>query len=584
MITQEPKLRWKVLLEYRSIFPDNPAESINYYLNGIDKAMLRKTAAYFLGFKSQGSKYDDLNYFFSHFFQLSNANWATSCYRKIREFESDSQKEVIIMNPYSSLLLFELIHNIPDTGEVKDSAQFERDIFIAYLLINQKQVEGELIASKSTSHLEFKLKWSMITMCHLFPIFDITNYTLTNLWITQTIKAISLFRFLEENVRTRLILNNFLSHFQCNSWQDYLKKYIPLTISVMKADKEAHIDISLEGENINDSAEFIDRLILLNDTTLDEADFKTLRANPIYKFEKGRYTVIFGLFVIEKLFKGLYFMLNHFNEQLPIDDRIRNFRSEYCDSFSEKTLFNGIIKSIFNGKSLNLSGEEMLAQGIEAEPDYYVRRGKSLFLFESKDILFNASVKRSRDFKVLEAEIKKKLYYVEDSGKRKPKAILQLINNIKRVLTRDFEFDQGYNRKVEIYPVLVLHDHFFNIPGLNTLLNTWFDQEIQNLRQEGFLIKRVKPLVIITIDFLVQFQDAFRDDINEFRNAIEEFYQKTSAIPLERKKFRTQKELENIMNNISLPFDLVGYNYFSDKGAIKVPEMLKDYGYSLFVE
>lgn len=111
----------------------------------------------------------------SHFFRKENTEFAHEVYNQILECEKSIGKEVLIINSYSSLRLFEYVFQNQETNETKDPVTFERDIFQVYLLINKSQIEGELIASDSTKHLPFELKVPMTTMCHMFPYFDILN-------------------------------------------------------------------------------------------------------------------------------------------------------------------------------------------------------------------------------------------------------------------------------------------------------------------------------------------------------------------------------------------------------------------------
>src|SRR5690606_13087860 len=109
-----------------------------------------------------------------------------------------------------------------------------------------------------------------------------------------------------------------------------------------------------------------------------------------------------------------------------------------------------------------------------------------IFLFESKDILINATIKHSYDFTKYEKELRKKLYYEESDGKTEKKAVLQLLKNIENILKKEFPADLNYKTKsVIIYPIIVLHDHQFNVLGLNSLVNHWFKIEVKKLGETG---------------------------------------------------------------------------------------------------
>lgn len=93
--------------------------------------------------------------------------------------------------------------------------------------------------------------------------------------------------------------------------------------------------------------------------------------------------------------------------------------------------------------------------GIIAEPDYYIRNGNKIFLFESKDILIPSETKVSNDYENISSELKKRLYYEEKrNGGIDNKAVLQLLNNTQKILRKTAEWDQGYKEKISEYTQL----------------------------------------------------------------------------------------------------------------------------------
>lgn len=212
----------------------------------------------------------------------------------------------------------------------------------------------------------------------------------------------------------------------------------------------------------------------------------------------------------------------------------------------------------------------------------YFRHNNDAIIFESKDILINASLKRSRDFKIYEPELRNKLYYLDTGTGKSPKAVLQLINNVKRVLAKEFTFDNTYtSENLNIFPILVLHDHMFDMPGLNVLVNHWFQTELQLLREQEFYIEKVKPLILISIDFFILHQDVLRADFDLFIGLLQNHLEITSNLPLKKREYASEADLEEIMHNISTPFALTGYNFLRQSKLLQIPEMLHEYGLSL---
>ncbi len=200
------------------------------------------------------------------------------------------------------------------------------------------------------------------------------------------------------------------------------------------------------------------------------------------------------MFVLELVHKGLFFKLSEINRSLSKEEKVKgDFRGFYCNEFSEKYLFYKIVNTIFNNRYIEYSGSQIKVFNIEAEPDYYIRNGNKIFLFESKDILINKSIKPTYNFSKYEPEFKKKLYFEENKGKIENKAVLQLTINIERILKMELPIDTRYkHRSIFIYPIIVLHYHQFDIAGLNVIVNSWFAYELNLLKIKGLNIDRIK--------------------------------------------------------------------------------------------
>ncbi|MDZ7848666.1 MAG: hypothetical protein U5L96_19075 [Owenweeksia sp.] len=231
-------------------------------------------------------------------------------------------------------------------------------------------------------------------------------------------------------------------------------------------------------------------------------DFILLRSNPIFKLEEDKYLLLYDLFIIEKIFKGMYFQLSQINSRLDKKLQVKNFKSHYGYRFSEQELLYRAMDALYVSAKVKLTGQEIDSNGIDGAPDYYVRQGKNILLFESKDFLIDSKSKLSYDLKTYEEVFEKKLYC--DFETDKPKAVVQLINFIKKLLGTSFPLDQSYNyRDIRIYPIVITHDIQYDTPGLDVMINTWFQEELDDLASEGYYTRKVKPLTIINIDTLL---------------------------------------------------------------------------------
>jgi hypothetical protein len=375
---------------------------------------------------------------------------------------------------------------------------------------------------------------------------------------------------------------SFLKLFNCQSSDEYLKRIIPLGISVIIKGREGHLDIDVRAdEDYESNLTFLDNLVVLDHEPITDIDFRKLRTTPFYKIEKDKYRVIFGLFVVEKIFKGLYFLLRNVNATLPKPDKLKDFRSFYCDYFSERTLLYDVLQATYNSRYIEFNGSQMKESGLEAEPDYYIRRGNYVFLFESKDILINVDVKTSRDYDKIEEAFKEKFYFEEHDGKKANKAVLQLVNNIKRILCKELPFDNAYKEtSLRIYPILVIHDDQYNLAGLNVLINKWFKDEIKNLENEGVPVDKVHDLTTIDIDTLIFYQDSFKTRKVKLDKVIDEYHKFIKFDS--KKKYRDEEHAQEHIKRSVVPFSIFLSNYSHAKGFGGVPSILKEKGYSLF--
>lgn len=571
------------LLIFEEVFPDEEALKPEQYLAGSSKEMILKVSAFFLGFKSYNSKYKDYRELLSMLFGPENNDFANQIYERIKFLERTVGKTGII-NSYTSLKLFEYFFAKPEEPGSQTSAEFERNVFKAYLVLNAEVINSQETAGFSTEKLEPSLRIPIWFFCMAYPMSDTNNYDIIEIWVTQLTKAIYLFEYLETSPKTKLLLDVFLTYFNSPDWQEYLKSLLPLTLPAIKNEREAHTDITVtKGENFEKGCDFIEKLIVNEFDALDENDFLSLRAKPFYKVENGVYRIIFNLFVVEKIFKGLYFLLRNANETLNQERQIPNFRSFYCYEFSERKLLYRIIDIIYPGKCIKFSGKEIADSHIDGAPDYYLRKGRDVLIFESKDFLIKAGIKASFDYHQYEKEFAKRLYYKTDSkGKVKPGAVLQLINFIRALLKNEFSKDRSYHyREISIYPILITHDHQYDTPGFNQMVNMWFQEELESLREEGLFTRRIKPLTVINIDSLIYYHVGLAEDV-PLHEVIYAYLNHIKIKP--PSSFQNLEEYKQQYLEKLISFSLFLNWHFNQLGIHKPPPIMDIVGNSLFHE
>jgi hypothetical protein len=579
------------LLEFEVAFPGEEKLSVEQYLSGGSREVILNAAAFFLGFKNQKSKFANNREFLGMFFRKENNNLANQIYDRIKVFE---QKGVLIgiINPYSSLSLFESYFSRHEEPETQTPAEFEINLFKAYLVINSEFTQKQSIAFPSSQDVEDDLKIPIMMFCMEYPISDKSNYDISQIWTTQMIKSIYLFQFLESYKKTQPLLAAFLAYFNCSTWQEYLKSLLPLTTPAIKNEREAHTDIIVEpGEKFEQGCSFIEKLMIQGNDELDKNDFLSIRAKPFYKVKDGVYRIIFNLFVVEKIFKGVYFQLRDVNKTLPAASRIKEIKSFYGDEFSEKVLCYRVIESIYSNKCIRFSGKELADMKIDAAPDYYIRKGKNILLIESKDFLIAADKKMSFDFNVYKEEFARVLDYEKmPDGEIKPKAVMQLIKGIRRLLKKEFTADTDYFYKdVFIFPILLTHDYQYDTPGFNELIDFWFQDELLGLKEEGLFIHHVKQLSVVNIDSLIYNQVGLANSIS--LHAMLNLYHQNKKVEQRKKNSKSQEEYDRYFEEYKqmrmsklTPFSVFIDKYFQKRGLWKLPPLLDLVTPALFKE
>ncbi|MBO9694246.1 hypothetical protein [Chryseobacterium sp.] len=579
-------LTGRIIITFNDIFPDEKPKTINEYLDGIDKDLLLKFGTFLLGF-SQNSKYENPLEFLKMYFSQENQEFFHKVLSGLDQFIKQTKWEIDSYSfPYvaSSLSFFENAFD-KEYGITKNYTHQEIEIrvFKAYLLFNKcHTTERTLILNNSLEYL--KEDASKYATAYCLGLFlnnsDLVNYDVKKVFTTQVLRAISFFEFLESRNDTKELLKEFYKEYDISNYQEYIKRLLPIQIAVLKKEKEAHTDINItQNEGKESSISFLNKFSIKESELLKDFDFRNIRSTPMYRFDENTFRLISPLFVLELIGNGLYFKFKHINDRLPKEKKVKDLYGLKTYDFSEKYILHKILKEYFGNRYFQKNGDELDAQ-YDGAPDYYVRNGKKIFLFESKDILINAIAKQSSDFREIEKELFIKLYKNEDG---KPKAVLQFINNIRKILSKKLEFDSNYNPKnIILYPVLVLHYRIFNTAGLNKWINFWFQEELDKLEKEGFNISNIKPLILIDIDTLIFHKEVFAGRKLSLEEVLNEYGNDFINFTVKGKKYRSEEDVIQASKNLFLPFGYYLDNKIDLKKLREVSKELMEKTYGLF--
>lgn len=564
------------IIDFKKIFDSENSEDYLQRIEDIPKKLLVDAASYLTSFHPNSDLTRDHRSLLSKWFGIKNNRFANEINDKINLYKKDKSSHTGILNPRTSLKLFEsVLANNHNLDEIEDE-EFEKLLFKIYLALNEQLNKNDNLIIDSAKKFEDYPQSICLAIGISLPTSDISNFNLKSVLVGQVLKAIFLFEFLAQQDSAQLLLKSFFDRFNVNDYKGFLQKLLPIVFFVVSANKGGSITINVnEDENYKSSSEFLDKLIVNDiDYKDNEIDYLTIRANPLYKTGKSSYLVISPLFVIEKTFNGLYFLLKEINDSFEQKSRIK-LRQLITFEFSEKYLFYKIIERSYPKKYFKLAGEKMKTPGA---PDYYIRNGNKVFLFESKDVLIGADIKESYDFVQYEKALKAKLYYESNGKKESPKAVRQLANFAKSLLNNEFKEDSSYKPKsLKIYPIILLHNRQLDILGLNNLINIWFDKEKDLIENSGLSTKNLRRPTIIHIDTLILMHEQLNAGKYKLEKLLDDYQNWIDEIRLNKKKFKSEQEQRQFVQDQLASFNM----YFDIKFGWKIPSLFEEKGINI---
>lgn len=561
-----------LLLEHQDVFRE-PMRPVTHYLAGIgrERALAGMVGLlYYLS--SAAAAQRDYADDFEQVFSEESRPFAELVYRQMEQLARQTGSKVNFLHIKTALQLFCYCYELPDEAPTQTTAELQRSIFQACLVLNHAYIAEQGRATDEAKRLLPDQELAALSLGSTFSDAELVNHSLPGVTVAQLLKSVRFFEFLTAAPRFAPLLALFLAHFGCASWPEFLRRLGGLFRPIVQADKSRLIVVEVPpGTDHEASCAFLRHFCLPTRQPLDKEDFTSLRATPLWEHEPGSFVLVLPVLVLEMLHKGLYFQFSRLNQLLPKQQRIKDWRAEYCDYFSEQHLLYQLLDDTFRGRGIALSGSaikdrwQLAGQG---EPDYYFREGRRAIIVESKDVLVQKTARAGHDFASYYAELEKKFYR---DGKH-PKAALQLLRNVERLLAKQLPFDTAYDAaELRIYPVLVVHDRLYNQPGLNEVVNGWFQHELAKLAQAGQPVQHVQPLVIVDVDTLLFFHEHFRDGRLVFEDVLDDYL---AYINFRNGTVRSQAELEERMLRSVHPFSLFLENYAHQWGLAQIPSQM----------
>ena len=256
---------------------------------------------------------------------------------------------------------------------------------------------------------------------------------------------------------------------------------------------------------------FFDSLSIDPSRYKHDKDFLMMRERPILKIGPRKYNIMFMKMFLDKAYSGLLFdMKDALVRRGVLDDNMgySNLKSFLGEEFSEKYFFYTLMRRCFGQRYVAFCGEELEKKLGGGMPDYYLRRGNRVFLFECKDAQLATSRKLSGEYETIKESIFEK-YVVNSKGH--PKGIRQLEKVIIRKLPyilreMDYSAPKGV---IFVFPIIVYFDDCFDAEGPSYLLNKEFRNLIGDSEENGYVVKDV---VMVNIEQLMRLENFFVND------------------------------------------------------------------------
>lgn len=571
-------MRPVLLVTFDQVYQE-PIRPKEEYLVGIDRETLLRIASYLLNLHAA----EDFRETFPRIFGAHSRDEATRIFRRLEQLERASGSMISIIAPESALKLFQLIFPRPDEPRTQTEVEMEGNIFRLFFAVNSEVVAAENTSLVTAPDLPGVDPMARLALLNSHARFDIAHEGLERLMISQMAKSIQLFTFLEARATYQALLAAFLADFRCATWQEYSQRIFSLIKIIWQQISSGSTGTIVVQDD--DDRQFLDHFILAEGAHVITDDYFSVRERPLFKLASGEYVVVYPRFVIEMLHKGLYWRFQKLNEASGRELLAgQDWASLYKKEFSEEYLLNPLLDRILVPQGTAISGKTLEDSGVLAadghvEPDYYFKASKRVLLLESKDVNINKLFKKGDDFNGFVEELRDKFYRRSNApvtNRLKKTAVLQLLRNIQRLLSGEPKFDKAiaHPEQLLIYPVLLVHDSFYNMPGLNALVDSWLQQELGRLRHEGLIAAygRIRSLTIIDIDTLITFQDPFAQNKRLWLLDVLEAYAVYGKGRTVRKPLRSQAALNHYLAQSTKPFSAFLEDYARERNIPPVSD------------
>ena len=519
------------ILEFNDLFPEEKEIDISSVLKKYSKKYLVLSSNVLSHNYGRAYIPDKNNTFFSshsekHLEDLNN--------RFEQLTKKSGQKIFCYCTTKTSLELMRIIFSIPineykNDGDIED---FEYDLFRVILQINEN-----LMSFNSTNEQNL----ATFSFLNFFIMNDISGQDARGVFIRQVQYYSILSEFIETYPACGKAKETFYKSAGITKMSDYAKTWLALfTLEfeyqkkqgkgcpILDLNRLQDVDDTLNIAVLDFLSINLNEHILYNNTKIktrdNNVDYRVFRSCPLIKIDDNKYIIYCFPILVERLYNSLFFDLK---------DSFKDAFNFYNKDFVEKVLFQPqvlqclnekITSKIYPSREMILCGDKIKEE--DNQPDFYLRENDNLILFECKAIRINGELKDKSDIDELLSILKNKLYCskenIDKSRGKKKKAeqvgVTQLVQQMKMIDADTFKWDNNIPDEVAYYPVIVLEDPRFVVPGLSYIINSWY----QSLIEQELPEQMCHPIVVMSIDMLMLYSHIFKAE--GFHNVFDKYF------------------------------------------------------------
>jgi hypothetical protein len=128
-----------------------------------------------------------------------------------------------------------------------------------------------------------------------------------------------LFRFLESSTPGRELLRRFYDFYGLAHWKQYLEAVTPYIIIWADRKNPSSTDLVLDNnDKFDKNVFFLKRHAFSTYVKVDDVDYLDLRERPLYEISENTFRIIHPLFLMDKIYKGIFFLLSQLGRRVFI--------------------------------------------------------------------------------------------------------------------------------------------------------------------------------------------------------------------------------------------------------------------------